>query len=76
MVAEEAVDLMFCLQHKQQQLCARCKTNKQNTDKNLGEYVKVTMQRPPSGKASALREEDPGFESRWRRDFFRVESYQ
>ena len=30
----------------------------------------------PSGKASASRAEDPGFESRLRRDFFRVESYQ
>ena len=30
----------------------------------------------PSGKASALRAKDPGFESRLRRDFFRVESYQ
>ena len=30
----------------------------------------------PSGKASALRAEDPGFESRLRRDFFGVESYQ
>ena len=27
-------------------------------------------------KASASRAEDPGFESRLRRDFFRVESYQ
>ena len=27
-------------------------------------------------KASASRTEDPGFESRLRRDFFRVESYQ
>ena len=27
-------------------------------------------------KASALRAEDPGFESRLRRDFFWVESYQ
>ena len=27
-------------------------------------------------KASALRAEDPGFESRLRRDFFGVESYQ
>ena len=27
-------------------------------------------------KASASRAEDPGFESRWRRDFFGVESYQ
>ena len=27
-------------------------------------------------KASASREEDPGFESRLRRDFFGVESYQ
>ena len=30
----------------------------------------------PSGKASASRAEDPGFKSRLRRDFFRVESYQ
>ena len=30
----------------------------------------------PSGKAAALRAEDPGFESRLRRDFFGVESYQ
>ena len=29
-----------------------------------------------SGKASASRAEDPGFESRLRRDFFGVESYQ
>ena len=27
-------------------------------------------------KASASRAEDPGFEPRWRRDFFGVESYQ
>ena len=30
----------------------------------------------PSGKASASRTEDPGFESRLRRKFFGVESYQ
>ena len=30
----------------------------------------------PSGKASTSRAEDPGFESRLRRDFFGVESYQ
>ena len=30
----------------------------------------------PSGKASASRAEDPGFEARLRRDFFGVESYQ
>ena len=30
----------------------------------------------PSGKASASRAEDPGFESRSRQDFFGVESYQ
>ena len=30
----------------------------------------------PSGKASASRAEGPGFESRLRRDFFGVESYQ
>ena len=32
--------------------------------------------RGPSGKASASRAEDPGFESRLRRDFFGVESDQ
>ena len=38
----------------------------------------VTLRPPrwPSGKASASRAEDPGFESRLRRDFFGVESYQ
>ena len=30
----------------------------------------------PSGKASASRAEDPVFESRLRRDFFGVKSYQ
>ena len=35
-----------------------------------------TPPRWPSGKASASRAEDPGFESRLRRDFFGVESYQ
>ena len=30
----------------------------------------------PSGKASTSRAEGPGFESRLRQDFFRVESYQ
>ena len=30
----------------------------------------------PSGKASTSRAEDPGFESRLRREFFGVESYQ
>ena len=37
------------------------------------------FKQPPrwsSGKASASRAEDPGFESRLRRDFFGVESYQ
>ena len=32
--------------------------------------------RLPSGKASASRAEDPGFESCLRQDFFGVESYQ
>ena len=32
--------------------------------------------RRPSGKASASTAEDPGFESRLRRDFFGVKSYQ
>ena len=42
-------------------------------------WVSVFLSRPPcwpSGKASASRAEDPGFESRLRRDFFEVESYQ
>ena len=42
-------------------------------------YSVVTGVRPPcwpSGKASASRAEDPGFESRLRRDFFGVGSYQ
>ena len=43
------------------------------------EYLTSTHTHPPrwpSGKASASRAEDPGFESRLRRDFFGVESYQ
>ena len=47
-------------------------------------YILVTLgcnpvyppPRWPSGKASALRAEDPGFESRLPRDFFGVKSYQ
>ena len=35
-----------------------------------------TPPRWPSGKATASRAEDPGLESRLRRDFFGVESYQ
>ena len=41
--------------------------------------IQVIMHAPPlwpSGKLSASRAEDPGFESRLRRDFFGVESYQ
>ena len=33
--------------------------------------VGLVVRRPIGGKV-----EDPGFESRWRRDFFGVESYQ
>ena len=40
--------------------------NHQSVDRLVGLVV----------KASALRAEDPGFESRFRRDFFGVESYQ
>ena len=36
----------------------------------------LTPPRWPSGKASASRAEDPGFESRLRRDISEVESYQ
>ena len=45
----------------------------------LFRYLWVLFLSPPrwpSGKASASRAEDPGFESRLRRDFFGVESYQ
>ena len=45
----------------------------------MSENVSLPSERPPrwpSGKASASRVEDPGFESRLRRDFFGVESYQ
>ena len=38
--------------------------------------LRLSPPRWPSGKASASRAEDPGFESRLRRDFFGVESYQ
>ena len=43
---------------------------------NLCLFVFLPPSRWPSGKASASRAEDPGFESRWSRDFFGVESYQ
>ena len=39
-------------------------------------FIDKKPPRWPSGKASASRAEDPGFESRLRRDFFGVESYQ
>ena len=49
----------------------------------LWEYKMITMVSAESDrlvglvvKASASRAEDPGFESRLRRDFFGVESYQ
>ena len=38
--------------------------------------ARIHAPRWPSGKASASRAEDPGLESRLRRDFFGVESYQ
>ena len=38
--------------------------------------VNVSPPRWPSGKASASRAKDPGFESRLLREFFGVESYQ
>ena len=41
--------------------------------------LRTTHTRPPrwpSGKASASRAEDPGFQSRLRRDFLGIESYQ
>ena len=48
-------------------------------DIRLNLYFIFCIRRPPrwpSGKASASRAEGPGFESRLRPDFFRVESYQ
>ena len=39
-------------------------------------FISIRPPRWPSGKASASRAEDPEFESRLRRDFFGVESYQ
>ena len=39
-------------------------------------FLHLPPPRWPSGKASASNAEDPGFESRLRRDFFGVESYQ
>ena len=44
--------------------------------KNLTHLHLFIPPRWPSGKASASRAEHPGFESRLRRDFFGVESYQ
>ena len=38
--------------------------------------VLIGPPRWPSGKVSASRAEDPGFESRLHRDFLGVESYQ
>ena len=38
-------------------------------------FLPVRSPRWHSGKASALRAEGPGFKSRLRGDFFRVESY-
>ena len=40
------------------------------------QFQYLSTPRWPSGKASASRAEDPGFESRFRPDFFGVESYQ
>ena len=39
-------------------------------------FPRIRPPRWPSGRASASRAEDPGFESRLRRDFSGVESYQ
>ena len=43
---------------------------------NINAISTPSPPRWPSGKASASRVEDSGFESRLRRDFFGVESYQ
>ena len=50
--------------------------NRNSYDYLTIESVNDGPPRWPSGKASASRAEDPGFESRLRRDFFGVESYQ
>ena len=47
-----------------------------NLIKQSSRGLSHTPPRWPSGKASASNAEDPGFESRLRRDFFGVESYQ
>ena len=52
-------------------MCLVCGLNKELT----GSLI-ARPPRWPSGKASASRAEGPGFESRLRRDFFGVESYQ
>ena len=48
------------------------------SDVRVSTFALLACQPPrwPSGEASASRAEDPGFESRLRRDFFGVESYQ
>ena len=44
----------------------------------VARFTSISMRLPrwPRGKASASRAEGPGFESRLRRDFFGIESYQ
>ena len=60
------------------------KNNSNNSNDNKTESCNLRLltisslwpPRWPSGKVSASRAEGPGFESRLRRDFFGVESYQ
>ena len=46
-----------------------------NDDDNDGDGCSVKPPRWPSGKVSASRAEDPGFESRLQRDFFTGSSH-
>ena len=68
-------------QKKSKQTNKQIKTNKpRSTLSNLtvpaALIPSTAPPRWPSGKASTSTAEDPGFESRLRRDFFGVESYQ
>ena len=65
-VSLDTAPLLFWLNTDQQSSTSACTDLLQNW----------LPPRWPSGKASASRAEDPGFQSRLRRDFFRVESYQ
>ena len=56
------------------QICQRTEVVSVQVKRWSGQWERPP--RWPSGKASASKTEDPGFESRLRRDFFGVESHQ